>query len=422
MKKLAINGGVSFIKKPFDLRAKYLAEEYSSVKEVLDNRIISGFIANSSDKFYGGKKVRELESQFRQYFNVNHAVALNSATSALHAALVAIGIGPGDEVIVPSVSMSATASSVLMAGGIPVFVDIKPGRCPTCSCDSIDSKKRGCFNLNEEMIEEYITEHTKAIVVVHLFGKAANMDSISAIAKSHDLHVIEDCAQSPGALYKGKKVGTLGDIGVFSLTQSKTISAGEGGVAITNNDLFALRMQLIRNHGEAMIEDFPEADYTNLLGYNYRMTELEAAVALEQFKRLDSYNKIKIELANELTSLLSDIDGLCTPDTITHKENVLFLYPILYDSKKIGISRKKFVSAVQAEGVPLISSYTKPLIRLPLFQKYIQKGSTFPVADRLHDRELITTKICHHLDVTLDDMRNSVSAIRKVVISVDDIR
>lgn len=422
MKKLAINGGMPHIKESFDLRAKYFEEELRAVKEVLNSRTISGFVANSGEKFYGGEKVKKLEAQFIKYFNVNHAVALNSATSALHAALVSIGIGHGDEVIVPAVSMSATASSVLMARGTPVFVDVKPGRCATCSCNFKDSNKRGCFNLNEELIEEAITEKTKAIVVVHLFGKAANMDSILQITKSFDLFVIEDCAQAPGAIYKGKKVGTLGDIGIFSFTQSKTISAGEGGVAITNNDSFALRMQLVRNHAEAIIEDFPEADYTNLLGYNYRMTELEAAVALKQFKRLDSYNKIKIELANELTSLLSDIDGLSLPDIITNKENVLFLYPILYDSKKIGISREKFVEAVRAEGVPLVSGYTKPLIKLPLFQNYLQKNLTYPVANRLHDRALITTKICHNHDVTLDDIRNAADAIKKVAKNIDEIQ
>ncbi len=292
-KKLAAEGGKPFVNKKFDLGATYFKEEKEAVAQVIESGTISGFVANSGPKFYGGQKVLELESSFKDYFHTGHAVATNSATSSLHCALAALGIGNGDEVIVPSVSMSASASSILMVGAKPVFIDINNGFSETCKCSTCKLEKKGCFNIDVSKIEENLTKRTKAILVVHLFGKSADMESIMDIAKTNDLYVIEDCAQSPGTKFNGKYVGTFGDIGVFSFNQSKTISSGEGGVAITSNKKSALRMQLMRNHGEAMIEDFPDSEWEDVIGFNYRITDLEATIALEQFRKLDRFNSKK---------------------------------------------------------------------------------------------------------------------------------
>jgi len=413
-KQLAIDGGPKSITKKFDLGATYFEEEITAVKDVMKSQVISGFVANDGPKFYGGEKVKELELLFRDYFDVAHAVASNSATSSLHSALVSIGVGPSDEVIIPAVSMSASATSILMVGAKPVFVDINNGRCTNCHCNVEDINNRGCFNINTELIERIITEKTKAIMVVHLFGKSADMKRILKLAEKYNLKIIEDCAQSPGTIYNDKLVGTIGDIGIFSFNQSKTISAGEGGVAITNNDKYALRMQLMRNHAEAMIESFPEAEMPNLIGYNYRMTDLEAAVAVEQFKRLNEFNNKKIKLANQLTKNLLQLKGLIPISIISRDENILFIYPLIFDKKYFKISRRDFVRACVSEGVPMVEGYTTPLTNLQIFKPYIKKSESIPTSEELNEEKLITLKVCHHMNVSIDDINLISDAIKKV--------
>ena len=413
-KKLAVEGGKPFVNKKFDLGATYFKEEKEAVARVIDSGTISGFVANSGPKFYGGQKVLELESSFKDFFNTEYAVASNSATSSLHCALAALGIGYGDEVIVPSVSMSASASSILMVGAKPVFIDINNGFCETCKCSTGKLGKKGCFNIDVSKIEENLTKRTKAILVVHLFGKSADMETIMNIAKTNDLYVIEDCAQSPGTKFKGKYVGTFGDVGVFSFNQSKSISSGEGGVAITNNKMTALRMQLMRNHGEAMIEDFPDSEWEDLIGFNYRITDLEAAVALEQFKKLDKFNSKKVELANAFSKRLEEISGLQGLDFINPSENAVFIYPLIFNQQKFKVSRNEFVELCISEGIPMVSGYTKPLTDLPLFKPFC-KEKVYKIADHLFEESLITTKVCHHHNVDLSDIDLLSNAIEYVV-------
>lgn len=413
MEKLAIHGGKKSITKDFDLGATYFKEELNAVSKVIKSNTISGFVANNGPKFLGGSKVIELESLFKSYFNIKFAVASNSATSSLHSALVALDIGKNDEVIVPALSMSASASSILMAGAKPVFVDIKNGICSDCKCKVEDFNNRGCYNIDTSLIEKKINSNTKALLVVHLFGKSCDMDSIRMIAEKYNLKIIEDCAQSPGTKYNDEYVGTLGDIGVFSFNQSKTISAGEGGVAITNDEKLALRLRLMRNHAEAMIESFPEAEMDQMIGFNYRLTELEATVAVEQFKRLDTFNYRKIELSNSLSNSLNGLDGLKTISKISNNENVLFIYPILISEEILGISRDTFVKSCVAEGVPMVSGYTKPLIDLPLFKDFC-KDSDFNIVREVNNKKLISLKICHHNNVSNEDIKNVGMAIRKV--------
>ena len=388
--KLAIHGGSKSITKTFDLGATYSAEELNAVKSVINLGTISGFVANSGPKFYGGSKVKELEKSFQTNFKSQYAVASNSATSSLHSALVAIGIKKGDEVIVPAVSMSASAASILMTGGKPVFIDINNGLCSDCNCEVKDNVNRGCFNIDTNLIEKKINNKTKAILVVHLFGKSSDMDSILNLSKKYNLKIIEDCAQSPAAKYNKKYVGTIGDIGVFSFNQSKTISAGEGGVAITNNKEYALRMQLIRNHAEAMIDDF-DLKEKNIIGYNYRLTELEASVAVEQFKKLDQFNLNKINLSNHLSKLLRSLIGLKGLGQLSKHDNVIFIYPIIMDNKLLNISREEFVEACVAEGIPLTNGYTAPLTDLSIFKKFINDKKDFATTYNLHNYSLIAT-------------------------------
>ncbi len=425
MSKLALLGGKKTREAPFPSSPVFGKEEKSRIKKVLDSGLASGFIANSSDAFYGGPNVRELEDAFKKYFDTDYAIAVNSATAGLHCAIGSLDIGPGDEVIVPPYTMSASATAILMSNAIPVFVDIE----------------EDVFCINPKVIEESITERTKAIIVVHLFGQAAKMDEIMSIAKKHDLKVIEDCAQAPAATYKERFVGTIGDIGVFSFNQHKTITTGEGGVIITNNENIAKKCALIRNHGEVVVSNMDVDDIVNVVGWNYRMTELEAAVGIAQFEKLDSLTEHRIELAEYLTNRLQklSIDALTLPKILSMNKHVYFVYPIKYDETKTGISRTVLVKALTAEGIPFGAGYVRPIYLEPMYQRQIgygKQGCPFkcpfyegklnysegicPTTERLFNKDLILTGICHY-PLTKNDIDDAVSAISKVFKSLDDL-
>ena len=392
-------------------------EEKKAVLSVLETGLLSGFVGAAGPFFLGGPYVRELESLFCKAFKIKHAVAMNSATSALHAALLAVGVEPGDEVLVSPYTMSASASAIVMCGGIPVFVDIESET----------------YTLDPDKIEEKITKKTKAIVVVHLFGHPARMDAILKIARKHQLKIVEDAAQSPGAVFENKFVGTMGDIGVFSLNQHKTITAGEGGVAVTDDESLALKMQLTRNHGE-VVSDIA------CLGWNYRMTELEAAVSVAQFKKLDRLTHHRIALAHYLNQKLEKFKGLGLPVTRPRCKHVYFVYPIHFDAEKVGLSRTLFLKALAAEGIPFGGGYVRPLYYEPMyrnrriFQKSrfpfdLQSGKNInnyikgscPTAEYYYHKGLILTGLCRY-PLTTEDMDDIVRAFEKILNSVSQLK
>ncbi len=405
MKKLALFGGEKVREKPFPPFPVLSQGEAEAVKEVLKTNRLSGFIAAAGENFLGGPKVKELEEKISKYFNIKYAVAVNSGTAGLHCALVALNLKLGDEVIVPPYTMSATATAVLMAGATPVFSDVDENN----------------FCINPAEIERNITPHTKAIVVVHLFGYPAQMDEIKKIAKEHNLAIIEDCAQAPGAVYKNRLVGTMGDIGVFSFNQHKTITTGEGGFTVTNSQELALRMQLVRNHGEAVVENMGlDENFAHIIGYNYRMTELEAAIGITQFLKLEQLNQHRIRLAEYLTKSLSQIGGLILPSVENNRKHVYFLLPIKVDSSKLGVGRDRLVDALVAEGIPFGKGYVKPLYLLPIYQKRQDsqryKEGICPVAEKLHYRELIySSPALLRYPMTEKDMNDVVTAFKKIV-------
>lgn len=417
IERAAILGGTPIRNKPFASHPVLGAEEKKQVLSVLKTGVLSGFVAKAGDYFFGGPKVRELESLFLKYFSIEHAVAMNSATSALHAALLAVGIEPGDEVLVPPYTMSASASAIVMCGALPVFVDIDPEY----------------FCMDPKKAEALVSPRTKAMLVVHLFGHPADMDGLAEVAKRHNLKIIEDCAQSPGASTHGRYVGTLGNVGVFSLNQHKTITTGEGGVAVTRDAELALRMQLIRNHGEVVCDHIPEARDIPCLGWNYRMTELEASVGIAQFKKLNKLTKHRIMLAEYLTRQLSKISGLGLPRAKSGCSHVYFTYPIRYNAKKTGLPRELFVRALAAEGIGFAGGYVRPIYLEPMYQKKrIFKNSSFPfnllspdreenyqkgscpVAECFYEKELVMTGLCRY-PLTRRDMGDISNAIQKVL-------
>ncbi|MBI2406645.1 MAG: DegT/DnrJ/EryC1/StrS family aminotransferase [Candidatus Harrisonbacteria bacterium] len=399
MKKLALFGGTPVLKKPFPAVYNIGKEELRAATQVLKRGPLSDFVGAKGDYFLGGKQVKKLEALFCKKFGVAHAVSFNSATTALHAAVVALGIGPGDEVIVSPYSMCASATAILMNGAVPVFADI-------------DERT---FCIDPVSVRKCITPRTKAIMAVNIFGGSSDFDALLRIAKEFNIKIIEDNAQSPGATYKGKYTGTIGDIGVFSFNVHKTIQSGEGGVLVTNNAHYAFRAQLARNHGEAYVDQDPNYADGPIIGSNYRMTELEAAIAYEQLRKLDFLNKKRLELVHYLTKQLAGIPGLMLPHVVKGLRHVFYVYPIKIDASKLGISRDNFARAMTAEGFQMSLGYTKPLYLLRVFQEQKAFNNTSfpfvgshyagkvnyakgicPVVERMHEKVFTFTTVCQY--------------------------
>jgi dTDP-4-amino-4,6-dideoxygalactose transaminase len=426
MSELAILGGQPVRTQPFPAHNTIGREEKEAVMAVMDTGILSKYLGAWHADFYGGPKVREFEAAWAKYHSAKHAITVNSNTSGLLAAVGAAGIGPGDEVIVTPYTMSATATVIVAYNGVPVFADIR---------DDI-------FALDAASIQRCITPRTKAIMIVHIFGHPADMDPVMAIAREHNLIVIEDCAQVPGARYKGRPVGTLGHLGVFSLNYHKHIHTGEGGVVTTNDDGLAERVQLIRNHGESVVGDQGVEDLSNTFGLNLRMNEIEAAIGLEQLKKLPALLAHRIRNAEYLAEKLGKIPGLTPPTVLKDCMHVYYTMPFRFDRTPWGISRNLFVKAVLAElpsseergpDLPLMGAgYVTPLYLLPMFQKQIAHGPAgfpfkgphyqgaanyrrgiCPVAERMHFEELFTLEFMRP-PATLADMDDVVRAFEKV--------
>ena len=315
------------------------------INQILESKMLSGFRATPKGHS-GGQYVQKLEAEFRAYFGVKYAIALNSATAGLHAALIACGIGEGDEVIVSPYSFSSSASCVLMVGATPVFADIDP----LTYC--IDPSK----------VDALITRKTKAIIPVHLFGHPTDMDGIMGIAKAYQLRIIEDAAQAITATYNGRYVGTIGDCGIFSFNQNKHISTGEGGMLITDSDQIAERVRAVRNHGEVAAPEL------KVLGYNYRMCEIEAALALEQFRVIDKTISARIQKAEKLDTGICQ-RGLFPPFVAEGCKHIYYLYAV---KDEIGCGIDGF-----------IKGYVEPLYMLPIYQQFGYGKGLCPVTEEV---------------------------------------
>ena len=312
-------------------------------------------------RFLGGRYVRQLESEVATATHTEFAVSANSATSALVMALGALDIEPGDEVLVPYLSFNASATAILFYNAVPVFCEIK--------LDTL------CLDPND--LEAKITRRTKAIMVVHFGGNATNMDAVMAIAKKHDLKVIEDCAQSPGVAYNGKPVGGIGDAGIFSFTETKNISCGEGGMLITNNARIAMKARLIRNHGEGLTEDdWPDQDLCNIIGMNFRLTELQAAVAIPQYRSLGERNAIRNENWSRLLGGLAGYGNELWPIKIEpgteHACHIAYWH---WRPKTGHPDRETLIAAMRAAGIPLGVAYRRLMHENPIYTRQIAYGT-----------------------------------------------
>lgn len=414
--KLALEGGEPVRRTPFPAFNTIGAEERDAVLAVLAGGSLSGFLGADTPEFYGGEAVRRLESAWAEHFGVPHAVAMNSATSGLYAAVGAGRIGPGDEVIVSPYTMSASATAALIYGAVPVFADIHPDT----------------FCLDPRSVLSRVTSRTKAIIAVDLFGHPADMPALTSIAEKHGLILVEDAAQAPGASLDGELAGTMGHVGVFSLNRHKTIHCGEGGIVVTRSDDLAERLRLIRNHGEVVAAQRQLDDIVNLVGFNYRMTELEAAVALAQLGRLRGLVERRQTAARRLIDGLEDLPGLQPPMVDPNVSHGWYLFAMRYDEAVAGVPRATVAAALRAEGVPVSEGYTEPLYLQPLYQRRIAfgadgfpwRGSTYdgdvdytrgicPVTEHLWESGLLYTDLIHGL-LADDDLDDVVRAYRRV--------
>jgi dTDP-4-amino-4,6-dideoxygalactose transaminase len=413
--RLALLGGPKTIQQVFPKYNPIGLEELAAAKQVIESGVLSQFLGAWHEDFYGGPKVRQFEKQAADYFGVKHAVTVNSWTSGLVAAVGAIGIEPGDEVITTPWTMSATATAILHWNAIPVFADIDPDT----------------YNLNPQSIEANITPYTKAIVVADIFGQSADMEEIMAIAQRYGLKVISDSAQAPGAFYKGRYAGTCAHIGGYSLNYHKHIHTGEGGILVTDDDDLAERLQLIRNHAEVVVGGKGVSNLVNMVGHNFRLGEIECAIGLEQLKKLSGLVASRQQLAEALTDGLQGLPGLHTPVIGSDRTHVYYVYPMQLDTHLLGVSRDRICDALNAEGVGVSRRYQN-IHLLPVYQRKIAFGShgfpwssdvcrrevsyekgICPVAERLNDASYLGFGLCVH-DLDLDNVAGIVSAFRKV--------
>ena len=415
---LARNGGTPVRGKKWLDNFTFGEEDKRAALAAIDSGYLSKFEGSFTPdppfSFHGGPFVQKFEAIWAEFYGSRFAVSVNSATSALYAALGALGVGFGDEVIVSPSTMSACATGPMIYGAIPIFADIE--------------RKTGA--LDPQSVARRITPRTKAIIVVHQYGIPADMDAIMAIARPRGIKVIEDCAQAHAARYKGRYVGTIGDIGVFSLNVNKAIQTGEGGVCTTDDEDLKFRIELIRNHGEAVVGAAGYKNILNILGFNYRLTEIQAAIAIEQMKKLDHINRVRIGYVEYLNGKIAAYDFLETMPGRADCSSTFYTWPLIFKPEIAGIDVETFRLALNAEGMYFIRGY-RPLYHQPLYQtKTLFKHGypwsapenhaiqtnydigSCPVAEAMHQRVLVKEYI--RLPNTQADLEDILTAIAKV--------
>jgi perosamine synthetase len=325
-------------------------------KDLVAKALEEGWISSA------GPYIERFEKEFAKYLGVKHAISVNTGTAALHIALLSAGIGEGDEVIVPAFTMAASWMAVMYTGAIPVFVDVDPS----------------IYAINPELIEAAITPKTKAIMPVHIYGHPADMDSILAIAKAHNLIVIEDAAEAHGAMYKGRLTGSIGDVNAFSFYANKIITTGEGGMVTTNNDEFASIARRMKDLSHSKDKRFIH----DALGYNYRLTSMQAALGSGQLKHIDEFLSSKKHLGEKYGQGLAGIPGITLPITREWATHVYWMYAILIDEVKFGMNKDKFRAALLEKGVDTRDFFYAPSTQPALTDKGLGKGS-YPVTEMI---------------------------------------
>ncbi len=335
-----------------------------------------------------GHYVKRFEKMFGDYCSA-FAVTTSSGTAALHLALVALGIGAGDEVIVPDITFAASANVVVHCGATPIFVDV--------------SKKT--WTMNPMLLEELITERTRAIMPVHLYGHPCDMDPIIRIARKNSLFVVEDCAEALGARYKSRLVGTIGDVGCFSFFANKVITTGEGGMVVTRNKELMEKISMLRDHGMSRQRKY----WHELAGFNYRMTNIQAAIGVAQMENLDRFLENRKVLAKEYTTQLSNMEEVTLPYEENWAESICWLYSILIDKPKVAALVEKLIKEMKVEGIE-----TRPLF-YPLHQQppyFFDRSRSFPVSEWLSKKGI---SLPTSNDMTVEDVGRVCRAFKSVL-------
>jgi dTDP-4-amino-4,6-dideoxygalactose transaminase len=318
-------------------------EEIEAVVKVMR----SGYLTNALG---AGPKVTEFETNFAEFAGAKHAIAVTTGTAALHAAVAAAGVKLGDEVILPSFTFVATAEAVVLAGGKPVFADIEAET----------------YNLAPDAVEQAVTKKTKAVIPVDLYGLSADMKPIQEIAKKHDLSVVEDAAQAHGLTYKGKSPGAFADAACWSLYASKNMTTGEGGVVTTNDDKTAEVVKMVRTHGE-------KAKYASeIMGNNYRMSEIQAAIGVVQLKKLPQFVAKRRANAERLTEILSKSQRICLPSEPRGGRHSWYLYTVrLYNGTEA--ERNRILDELHKKGIGAEAYYVNPVHGMPFYRESFGK-------------------------------------------------
>jgi perosamine synthetase len=325
-------------------------------KELVARALEEGWISSA------GPYIETFEKEFAQYLGVKHAISVNTGTAALHIALLAAGIKEGDEVIVPAFTMAASWMAIMYVGAKPIFVDVE----------------EDIYTIDPELVEAAITGKTRAIMPVHIYGHPADMDPILALAKKHNLKVIEDAAEAHGATYKGRLTGTIGNVNAFSFYANKIITTGEGGMVTTNSDEMASVARLMKDLSHSKAKRFIHDD----LGYNYRLTSMQAALGSGQLSHISDFLATKIHMAKEYEKGLSGIRGITLPVTRDWATHVYWMYAILIDEQKFGMNKDEFRAQLLSKGVDTRDFFYAPSTQPALTGRGLGGGS-FPVTERI---------------------------------------
>lgn len=404
--QIALHGGTPIRTKPWPKWPIFTKEDKEAVCAVLDDGRMTSIT---------GPKVKEFEDKFAAKFGVKYALATGNGVLALHMALTALGVGPGDEVIVPAHTFIGTSIPVVMANAVPVFVDI-----------NIET-----FNIDVSKIEAAITPRTKAIIPVHLNGLPAEMDEVMRIAKKYSLKVLEDTCQGHGAYYKGRLAGTFGDAACFSFFEDKVLTTGEGGMMITNDEAVYEKARSVRSYGEPVSRNIGDRKYEHTeLGFNYRMGSLNAALGINQIVRMDEMVQKRNKNAAWLRERLAKIPGIIPPKEFDYCRNAYYKFVCRINPTIIKINLESFIEAVKAEGIPSTPRYPKPLPLQEVYRNLHGYGNThcpfdcekygvkvdyskgsWPMAERV-GREAFVLLV--HPSIEEEDLEDAAAAVKKV--------
>lgn len=393
MEKLTINGGEPVRKNKIYYGHQWIDEDdVNAVDEVL-----------RSDYLTCGPKTEEAQKALCEYTGAKYAVLLNSDTSALHCACIAAGVAPGDEVITTPITFAASANCALYCGARPIFADIDPET----------------YEIDPKSIEEHITEHTKAVVAVDYTGAVVNIKAIREICDKHNLIFIEDAAHSIGSKYDGKEVGTLADMTCFSFHPVKTITAGEGGAVLTDNEELYKKVLLAHAHGithdESMMEEAPHEGpwyYEQIaLGYNYRMTDIQAALLLSQLKKLDKFGHRRQEICSKYNEAFKELPELIIQKEYPESNSYRHLYILHLNLDKLSCSRREFFDAMSAEGVQCQIHYV-PTYWFPYYQHLGYEKGICPNAEEYYQGIMSLPLYPKMSDEDVDDV---IHAVKKIV-------